>query len=98
MIEPLSEHMKKTMRILPLDQQVMFERIKKDGDFMAHFIENQEEGFLNYTALLGQNPFDETPALDLMGWMQPDKALTDLRDTASILLTIMRTMEKQDPS
>ncbi len=76
----------------------MFERIKEDSDFMAHFVENQEKGLLNYTSILQQNLFDGTPAADVMGWTQPDKALANLRDPASILLTIMRTMEKQQPS
>jgi hypothetical protein len=89
--------MKDTLKILPSDQKKTFERIKDDGDFMAHFIENQENGFLNFTSILQLNSFDETPPTDVVGWMQADKALANLRDSASILLTMMRTMEKQQP-
>ena len=65
---------------------------------MAHFLERQDHRLLDYTALLAQNPYDETPAINVMGWMQPEKALPDLRDTAEILLSIMRVLEKQQPS
>ncbi len=96
-IERFADHMSKTKRILPVEQQAAFDRIKESGDFMAHFIENQEKGFLNYSALLRQNPFDDTPATNVMGWMEPEKALATLRDTASILISIMRDLEKQEP-
>ena len=96
-IERFVDHMKKTKRTLTTDEQKAFDRIKGDGDHMAHFIENQEKELLNYALILRQNPFDETHAINVMGWMQPDKALADLRDTASILMSLMRNLEKQQP-
>jgi len=94
-ISPLSEHMKQTMKILPQSLQEMFERIKDDGDTMAHFIENQEHRLLNFSERFSHGETDESLDRNVMLWMKKEDALADLRDTASILLTIARTMESQ---
>ncbi len=97
-IEPLSRHMKQTMAVLSPDQRDVFERIKKDGDSMAHFIENQEHRLLEFSAQLAQNSHDERPSSNAMLWMKEEDALADLRDTASILLTLSRALDRQEAS
>jgi hypothetical protein len=109
--DELSRGIRKKVKFTETQIQAI-SRIQKDGNFVAHFASRRTLELQKYSTALMEaaegidknpNKYERLLAYNKIGerfqfWISRDKALENLRDTSTILLTLFNSMPKPQPA